>query len=349
VKHDAATGLFAAELTDLELFEVVGRVARAVNPAAPDALSQPQFDRHVDEHREEHPGVPTARAIYMRLNSGSAGRVTWKSIVRAACDSGASARQTLVAATRSAPDVPVTDRVVFFALTLVAKNLNTRTVSRGEYDEERARLRMLDRRRGGLLATLLPTNAQLAQHAGGWDEALLIAGLEPRPKTIRRPAAAESVSVVHALGLYLEHHGALASRLELRRFATDANFALADENELPWDEYICSFRQECERLGRWCPPGYPPHKQRIRYRVTPDAFDGLPRRHGRSWDELDACAEAVMAYWATLPGREEPTQKRYGRWAVGKPHPAPSAFAQHGGFIAVKDRARELRRQRAAG
>lgn len=62
------------------------------------------------------------------------------------------------------------------------------------------------------------------------------------------------------------------------------------------------------------------------------------------WNELDACAEAVMAYWDKLPGRNEPTQQGYGRWAVGKPYPAPSAFAQHGGFTSVKERARTLRR-----
>jgi hypothetical protein len=349
VSHETTTGRFAAELTDRELLDVIGEVAWAVRPGAPESLSQPQFDAYVDEHRVRYPGVPTARAIYMRLNSGSAGRVTWRSIVRAACGSERSARQTLVAATRAATPVPVSDRNVFFALTVVARRLDARTVSPGEHDDERERTRLVDRRRGGVLARLLPTAAQLAQYAGGWDEALVLAGLDARAQEVRRPPAPESVPVVRALGLYLEHQGSLASRPELRRFAEEADFALADDAERPWAEHVAAFRSAWEQAGRWCPPGYPPHKKRVRYSMAAGAIPGLPPRVRGRWDELDACADAVLTYWGTLPGRREPTQKGYGRWAVGKPYPAPSRFAQHGGFTAVKERARALRRRRGPG
>lgn len=67
--------------------------------------------------------------------------------------------------------------------------------------------------------------------------------------------------------------------------------------------------------------------------LTPDQLD------------IDACAASRLAYWDTLPARREPTQHGYRRWAVGKPHPAANRFAQHCGFTAVKERARELRKQ----
>lgn len=347
--HETATGRFTAELTDRELLDVVGEVARAVRPAAPQSLSQPQFDAYVEERRDRYPSVPTARAIYMRLNSGSAGRVTWRSIVRAACGSVNSVRQTLVAATRSTPLVPVTERTVFFALTVVARRLHAPTLAPGEYDGGRERMRLLDRRRGGALGGLLPTAAQLAQAAGGWDDALAMAGLEPRPATPKRPPAPEAVSIVQALGLYFEHQGALGSWPELKRFAEQANFALTDFAGHSWEVYLAAFRSEWGETGRWCPPGYPPHKTRVRYPMAAGAIAGLPPRVRGRWDELDACADAVLTYWGTLPGRREPTQKGYGRWAVGKPVPASSRFAQHGGFTTVKERARALRRREAQG
>jgi hypothetical protein len=39
------------------------------------------------------------------------------------------------------------------------------------------------------------------------------------------------------------------------------------------------------------------------------AIAGLPPRVGAKWEDLDVCADAVVAYTATLPGRGEPTQK----------------------------------------
>lgn len=49
----------------------------------------------------------------------------------------------------------------------------------------------------------------------------------------------------------------MASRIELRRFAEEADFALADENRQPWDEYMTAFHKEWELLGRWVPAWVP--------------------------------------------------------------------------------------------
>lgn len=104
--------------------------------------------------------------------------------------------------------------------------------------------------------------------------------------------------------------------------------------------------EEWTAQGRWCPPDYPQHKQRVRYPIPSDGIPGLPPRRRVQWTDPDACAEALAEFWDTLPSRKEPTQKTYGKWAVGKPYPAPNVFLKHGGFTAVKERARRLRKRR---
>lgn len=347
MRHAAATGSFAAELTDLELFEVVGRVARAVNPGRPDGLSQPQFDRYVAEHRDEFVGVPTARAIYMRVNTGDQGHIGWKAIVRAACSSPHAARQTLVAAHRSEFATPITNRVVFFALNAVARSLGAKSLTPGRYDEERQRIGSGKDRKSRALALLLPTANQIDSFAGDWDTALAVGRLEPRSK--EAPPGADpkpmGMDTSVAIGHYLEHHGSLPARKDLRVFAAAADFALSEPPGVLWETHMAAFRDRWAQLGRWAPPGLPPPKHRYLNPEKPAPIEGaLPPVRNR-WNNLDVCAESVLAYWDTLQGRAEPTQKGYGRWAVGKPYPAPSAFNRlPGGFTAVKERARELRR-----
>lgn len=253
--------------SDDELLAAVRAVALAVGANAPERLSQPRFDRERATVIDEYPGLPTARAIYMRLNSGTSGRISWESIVRGALAGGASAQQTIVAGRRSTPMVPVDRRVVFFALTLVARELGVRTLGPDRYDATASALR---RTRRGALASLLPTANQLISYAGDWDMALELADLEPRAR--EQPSANAQVTA-----------------------PTNAPIRSAS---VPVD------------------------------RVT-----------------LDRCVDALGSYWDTLPAGREPKQKTYGAWAVGKQNcPAPSRFAQHGGFRAMRELARKRRR-----
>lgn len=237
---------------DAELLAAIRAVALALGGTAPEKLSQPQFDRGRATVADDYPGLPTARAIYMRLNSGTGGRVPWASIVRAALAGGVSAQQTIAATRRSAATVPVDRRVVFFALTLVARELGVRTFGPDGYDATASRLR---RTRRGALASLLPTANQLVTYAGDWDMALELAELDPRPAAHARPAPVrpDTVSVSEALGLYLEHHGSLASKAELRWFSQAGGFALANDAARPWGEFVAELREVWTAAGRWCP------------------------------------------------------------------------------------------------
>jgi hypothetical protein len=349
VRHAAATGVFEAERTDLELFAAVGQVARALNPERPDRLSQPQFDRYVAAHQDEFPGVPSARAIYMRVNTGRQAHIGWKSIVRAACSSPKAARQTLVAARRSEFETPLTNRVVFFALNAVARRLGARSLTPGGYDDERQRIGGSKDRKHQTLALLLPTANQIESFVGDWDEALVIALLEPRSSEAQQPTERKpmGMDMSVAIGHYLEHHGLLPARAEIRRFAKHADFALSDPQGVLWEEHMAEFRARWTELGRWAPAGLPPREHQHLNPEQPGPFEGALRPIHTRWENIDDCAQAVLDYWDTLQGRSEPTQKGYGRWAVGKPYPAPSVFNnQAGGFTPVKERARELRRAR---
>ncbi len=102
-------------------------------------------------------------------------------------------------------------------------------------------------------------------------------------------------------------------------------------------------------MGRWCPSRAPRVAERVRYQPKPgDLPDDLPARVRERWADINVCADALNAYWDTLPRGREPKQKPYGVWAVGKPYPAPSCFGQHGGFSAVRELARRKRRARGS-
>ena len=343
-------GTTAVRYTDTELLDGVRAVALVAAADAPEKLSQPQFDRHRDDVADEYPQLPTARAIYMRINSGNQGRVSWGSLVRAAVKGGAAIRQTVVAARRSTPGVPLTERGVFFALRLVAGERETNSPSPDEYDATADTLR---RSRRGALAKLLPTANQLTQFAGGWDDALQLAQLEPRNRTDgesatqrkskRKPAA---VSVPDAILLFVAHQGALPTRPDLRWFAKTAGFALANDGGQPWDAAVTEARRKWAAEGRWFPPRAARQAERARYQPKPgDLPAGLPPR--TQLVDLDTCVDAVVAYWDTLPPGREPKQKPYGTWATASGYPAHSRFTQFGGFSEVRELARKKRRAAA--
>lgn len=341
----------AVRYTDTELLDGVRAVALVVVPDAPETLSQPLFDRHREDVADDYPGLPTARAIYMRINSGTSGRVSWPSLVRAAVAGDAGVRQTIAAARRATPGVPLSDRVVFFALKLVARELDGRSPSPDQYDATAAVLR---RRRRGALAKLLPTAGQLSQFAGGWNEALLLAELEPRNgdgaararrRRARKPAA---VAVPDAILLFIEHQGTLPTTHDLRWFSKAAGFALADETAKPWPRFVAIARRKWATRGRWFPPGVVRLADRVRYQPKPgDLPDDLPARLKEL--DLDACVHALDVYWDTLPTGREPKQKPYGIWAVENGYPAHRGFAKFGGFSVVRQETRKRRRARKRG
>ena len=354
-------GQFDARIADVELVRIVGRVALAARPDDPTSLSQPLFDRHVAAHRDQFPGVPTARAIYMRINSGTHGRVAWAQIVAAGITGEASARQTVVSGTRRTSPVPIDEHVITVALRTVAKHLTPRDggiVREHRYDTIRDRLIGAGRTRNTTLEAILPTAAQIKQAAGSWPNAQRGAGLptgqgEP-PGAATAPSRAATAAkrrqigmpVVDALVLFVDANGWLPGEHDLRTFMRRAGLALARVQSTPWPVWIQQLAERLAQDGRQLPPK--PPRGRKPELVIPD--HNLTEYVLRTaWTDLDTCAWKVVEFWDQLPRRQEPSRTRYGRWAVGKPVPSPRNFDRHGGWSAVLNRARELRDDRNRG
>lgn len=339
----AASGAFYAQISDTELLRQVAEIARAARPQDPAGISQAAFDSHVQEHVSAYPFVPTARQIYARVNESGAARVSWARIVEASLGGDAALRQTLVAGHRTRPRAEMDDRLVYFALNYAARALDQRSLAPGQYEDVRAEALASAT---PMVAGLLPTANQIAQHAGGWDDALQVACLERRPAT-QPGSEPRGVAWVDAMALYLRHQGRLPLRNELLAFAADADFPIAGQRKGETAEQITEqFRERWQADGGWCPPGLPPRRVRVSYPIQAGSISELPRRDRRDWSELDDCAACVIEFWKELKGRREPTRAAYARWAIGKNAPAPRTFEQHGGFTAVKERAREIRSAR---
>ena len=338
--------------TDTELLDAVRAVALLALPDAPDRLSQPQFDKRRAEVADTYPGLPTARAIYMWLNSGTSGSVSWASLVRGAVAGGVVLRRTVVVARRAAPAVPLTDRGVFFALNLVARTLGSDSPSPDQYDLTAERLR---RTRRGALAKLLPTSSQLIHFAEDWNEALRLAQLQPRvgrsetgPARAPRNRKPATVSVPYAIELFLQSQGYLPTDKDLRWFASEARFALADNKYRPWRDHVEEARTAWSGRGRWFPPRVAPFTVRRRCKPNPDDLPpDLPSRIRNRCADIEARATALNEYWDTLPPEREPKQSSYRTWAVGRDAPPPSCFGRHGGFSVVREHARHIRRRDA--
>lgn len=343
-----------ARYTDTELLDAVREIALLEAPNAPESLSQPRYDAGRTRIADTYPDLPTARAIYMRLNSGTQGTVPWSSLVKAAVTGEASERQAIAAARRANPDVPVDERLAFFALNLAAKELASRSPSPDQYDALVTRLR---HRRRHALAKLLPTANQLATFAGGWNEALILAGLVSRAPAgghradpSRWEDGQRPVSTTEGIHLFLATQGRLPSRDELRAFASKGNFRLSETPRRPWQAHSADARQAWIELGRWWPARSLPRGSRpALYEPLPDDLpDDLALQRRNRWADIAVCARVLNDYWDTLPPGTEPKQKRYGVWAVDRDAPAPSRFQQHGGFSAVREHARALRRARVS-
>jgi hypothetical protein len=379
-------GQFDAAYTDEELVLIVVAVARAAQPGNPAAITQAAFDRSRARVADRWPDAPTARAIYQRLNQRAQRTLTWRRIVEGALAGGASARQMLVAGHRAAAETLDNRAVAFALLVVERHIPAREPITPGRYDLVRAEQTRDRAITPSLRAMLPTANqilaacgswpdalrvAGLADRAATVETPAPIAGaddVEPanpgvdclvsaEPHTAAgaasRPARARrvlppSLPVVEAIGRHLELHGFLPTSSGLKQWATRYRISLGKADGIPWTDLLADFRRQWVSMGRWCPPAAPESGQAPPYEdLDPATLATLPRVRQNRWADIDDCARCVLAHWDTLRGREEPRQKTYGVWASGKPeYASPNVFARHGGFTAVKERARQLRHER---
>jgi len=340
------SGTFAATVSDASLLSVAAQVAQDARPGSPALLSQRAFDRHVAAHRDAYPGVPTARAICMRLNSSNRDYLGWTALLVAALAGGLARQNMLVKASRIYAETELTDELIHFALQVVANELGADTFTSPDYDRACDRLRSSDR--GRYLGPLLPKGSQLLTRFHRWSEVLAIGGLKPPPK-VNHVSQQPRLTVLQSMELYLVHQGSLPSEGELLWFSREAGYAQTDHHTLDghrmtWADHLAKLRARWEAMGRWCPSRLPVVRTRVRNPLPEGGIPGVPPRIKGRWQDPDECARDLLAYWDTLPPRKEPTQTGFRRWDA--PHASPSSFEQHGGFVVIRDLARALRDER---
>ena len=187
---------------DLALLDAVYEVAAVANPADPLRTSQRAFD---DTRTRSlfHPGLPRAKRIAERLG------MPWRDVLTVAHAHDDERGRLLAAKTgRERPVKWVTPENAASSLAIIARRLNTNSLTQGQYRREREQMLADDAKRwihGRQLR--VPSAAQVVDAVGSWDAALSAAGLQPAP-TRRKPGTKWTQGAcVEAVARYLAQAG----------------------------------------------------------------------------------------------------------------------------------------------
>jgi hypothetical protein len=287
----------------------------------------------------EHSQAPTARQICTRLG------VSWQPLLAALFEPGRDVVKFVSHKQRATADQPLSGEQAAAALRMIATRLGVPTLRPAQYDMACQEILAADRRRHRHgIALRLPTANQIERAAGTWDQALALAGLQTRGPAAGTGAHRSIVSYHEAVQRFLESQGAMPTFNELQLFARTQGFPLPRTPTGGHKPALLRVQAEFRSEGRWAPATFPPKHQRPAYDFT-GVDVRQPGEQRRVWSRTkDECIAGVIAYLDELTAGERVTQKRYGAWAVGKPHPAPSAFHRHGGWTLLLAEARAQRR-----
>lgn len=296
--------------------------------------------------------TPTANAVVMRFNERAVRRVSWAEVLAAALRGDPT--MWLSAVRRAEAVRPVASHELVFALRYVAARLGVPTLTRAEYRAGRDDAVAEDIERNGedaLLDKLLPT----LNHIDGqmrWAQALDVARLRaptPRRPAARRPRPATGANgglpIAQAAAHYAALNGAWPSYPTLLAWARDTGFAMQDRPTGGWKPVIAAARELLVEAGLEPPAGQGPKPlgkgKRLSYRYPLAGIPGAPTRSSdpvRASDHEELCVLALRMWLADHSGS---SRDDYLRWQVDSGWPAASRFDQHGGFKALRARARE--------
>jgi hypothetical protein len=328
----------------------VHEVSVLAQPSAPETVTQRAFDdaRARSVARAE---LPPARRITEQL------ALPWREVL-AVAHAPANKHSFLLGRkeTEASAQTWLTPEYVAFALRLVARRLNTNTLTPGEYRVERERMLREDRARwlhGGQL--LLPNEDQIRAAAGSpiangpvagsWDAALRLAGLGANER-VPRKITQRILLRVEVIERFHDHYGEKPSAKAVEAFARGNKLALSAERGRSWGDIFAEWEQQ--RRERGLPAPRVVRRAGGRGHKAPDySHDVGAARPGeepykRKWADADACAAWIKRYLAQLGPNERSTVRGYDDWARTQPGaPRASRFGQHGGWEALRRRAQE--------
>lgn len=190
-----------------------------------------------------------------------------------------------------------------------------------------------------------------------WDAALAIAELEPRTtlrdQRHRRGRRPDSLPLVEAIHHYVEANGALPSREQFKEFRRLADVKVETRSG-GWAEALKAAIKYRAELGLTEPTempamGKPPAGASRQVKIPaggiPGAVPGLKKGKSK-YAEAD-CVAAVRRYLEEDEGPHN--QKGYLLFAGRHALPAPSYFGDHGGWRAVRRKAKAAARLVSTG
>ncbi|HUN79782.1 MAG TPA: hypothetical protein VMU32_12720 [Solirubrobacteraceae bacterium] len=187
---------------DLALLDAVYEVAAIANPTDPLRTSQRAFD---DARARSlfHPDLPRAKRIAERLG------MPWRDVLTVARVHDDERGRLLAAKTgRTRPAKWVTPENAASALAIIARRLNTNSLTQGQYRRERENMLADDAKRwmhGRQLR--VPSAAQIVDALGSWDAALSAAGLQATPADRKHGPRWTQGTCVEAVARYLTQAG----------------------------------------------------------------------------------------------------------------------------------------------
>ena len=213
------------------------------------------------------------------------------------------------------------------------------TIRPTEYRREREAIMALNRHQSGDVQCLMPTENQLTLLFGGWDDALVAAGLEPR--TGANVSRRASPTPIDLLDRCFECFGTEPTQAELCVFA-QAN-GIPFPRRQPgrrWASDVEEWKEQRRACGKPVPDRPPPKRDRPDYGESCEAALPGEKRPTQRWTRED-CVAWVRRYIEQLQTGDRPTQRGYDDFAAKQERaPRASAIGRKGGFLAVLQAAR---------
>jgi hypothetical protein len=327
-------------MEQLILLQGVREVSERADPSAPMEIPQRVFDEA--RAASTFPDLPAARNIVRTLG------VPWGDVLRLAHEPEAVRTQRLSVKQKGAEQDWLDEEYVIFALRLIARRLETSSLSLGQYRSEREQMLAADRAHylhGGQL--ILPSEAQVIAHAGSWPKALRLAGLEDAKSV---PLGAVMVpTLVELMERFFEHYGTQPTRRALEAFTSGNGIPQPRSNKQSFRAGLEDWRAKRAEQGLpAAPPAPPKHKHPDYARDLGAARPGERRRHKRRTTE--ECVAWIRAYLEELPSGARSTQRSYLDWARGRDGaPNLHSLRLRGGFAHVRSLAQEQMRADVSG
>jgi hypothetical protein len=312
----------------LLLLQAVREVSLVADAEHPVSVSQRAFDVAATD---EAAALPAAKHIAEKL------RMPWREVLALAHKPSGTHNHALGRKDGSPEQDWLTPEYVGFVLRLVAKGLNTSTLTPGQYRVERERVLATDRKawlHGRQLR--LPNDEQIRIAAGDWDKALGLAGLNARAGRGDQGRGKYAASTADVLERCYEIHGTELTNKELWVFVKANGIPYGRERGRTWAECLAEWKEQRKEKGLPVPDGPPSLDERPDYaRDVGAARPGEGRR--QKWTKQEDCAAFVLLYLKQLVPGERSTKRRYDDWARAQ-HDAPnsSAFDQHGGWETIR-------------